>query len=1005
MIRRTFVIATVFVFLPLVVFSQATITVMNSNPSGPGSLTQAYLDIDPGGTINFDPSVTGQMPLNEEVLKDVTIVGNDPSNSIRSGLGVTGSKVVIRNIFVQGGVIVKNSGDLLVENGGLSCNYTCQTAVLSNSKLTLKNTTFYRAESLIDDIQVSGNSTLIVDGSRLWNNISNYRPPRGIIDITSGTVEIKNNSVIGHTISNRGGELFISDSFLYEDGVCRSCGGINQTAGSFEVDRSELSDSGAYGFTISGGTGKVSNSRLFWPLCLPGNSTEIEISSSYINYLNIENCTTLNLHSNIIDQSNWTNADLQDLVDNYFNIVEEESFPGSMDALVIYNHAERIWEIDEASPAIDQGDCSLNTSTLDYNGNPRLVDTYLDNAPGGDGCDIGPWEAQSVTAPDTLIVTTDTRFINGSLEWVLEHIADGGTVLFDPSVSNKDIFLIQAVNRDVIIDGQNQDITIRAGGGVGVDGADVTMKNLRYFHTNFGQARLGVGNQGHLRMEDLVIDCLHGCLDVDNANLSLTNVQATITEDEWFVTARNQAEVTIDSTEIQQLDTSVFEKSIEMNDSDLFIINDSKVNGWVQSYNGTTIISNSWIGGGGTTAFYGFRQSGGDFTVSNSFINGIRFGLRVNEGTGLVSNSAVTSGKDGFSCGGGSVDIYNSTLTTQDPSTWKGLTVTDPCVVNLYSSLALETESSSISQGGIDNAFNLIVDTDLTPYIDPLLVTDANYGYLIRPSISSPLIDQGDCALTAVTIDLLGEARPFDEPSILNAPGGDGCDIGAIEGQGVAAEILVDLKIILSGAWTGTEMRTELNDANLIPLDQPYSDVPSVSVSQTFMDAHPEIVDWIWIELRTGLHTASSLFKQAAFVTSDGAVIGVDGQTSVSLNASPGPYHIVIGHRNHLPVITANPASLSAASAVVIDLMNDPALVYSTGGNALKDLGGSSYGLWGGDGNADGDVTAFDFIQSWLPQNGTNGYLSGDFDLGGAVTAFDFLQVWLVSNGQASQVP
>jgi hypothetical protein len=45
--------------------------------------------------------------------------------------------------------------------------------------------------------------------------------------------------------------------------------------------------------------------------------------------------------------------------------------------------------------------------------------------------------------------------------------------------------------------------------------------------------------------------------------------------------------------------------------------------------------------------------------------------------------------------------------------------------------------------------------------------------------MGSPAIDKGQCG--APTTDQRGKLRPFDNPTIGNAVGGDGCDIGAFE--------------------------------------------------------------------------------------------------------------------------------------------------------------------------------------------------------------------------------
>ena len=76
------------------------------------------------------------------------------------------------------------------------------------------------------------------------------------------------------------------------------------------------------------------------------------------------------------------------------------------------------------------------------------------------------------------------------------------------------------------------------------------------------------------------------------------------------------------------------------------------------------------------------------------------------------------------------------------------------------------------------------------------------------------------------------------------------------------------------------------------------------------------------------------------------------------------------------------------------------------GNQALIELDDGVYAMRGGDGDQNQAVTAFDFLNVWLPNNGSApGYLQSDFNLDGQTTAFDFIQVWLPSNGSVSQVP
>lgn len=73
----------------------------------------------------------------------------------------------------------------------------------------------------------------------------------------------------------------------------------------------------------------------------------------------------------------------------------------------------------------------------------------------------------------------------------------------------------------------------------------------------------------------------------------------------------------------------------------------------------------------------------------------------------------------------------------------------------------------------------------------------------------------------------------------------------------------------------------------------------------------------------------------------------------------------------------------------------------------MKSLGDGNYGMFGSDGNADGQSTGLDFI-AWLAATtaGATGYLPSDYNMDGQVTGLDFI-VWLANTtaGAASQVP
>ncbi len=200
-------------------------------------------------------------------------------------------------------------------------------------------------------------------------------------------------------------------------------------------------------------------------------------------------------------------------------------------------------------------------------------------------------------------------------------------------------------------------------------------------------------------------------------------------------------------------------------------------------------------------------------------------------------------------------------------------------------------------------------------------------------------------------------------------------------------------------------LRMNLTLDAVLPLSQPFGDAPfpyqydgDESVPGTLAD----ITDWVLVQLRTSPAVEDIITQRPAFIK-NGFTADMD-QTSPL--AFPGlayrPYYVVIYHRNHLPVMSKQPVSLGADVASY-DFTTGQDQAYGT--NPLWELESGIYGMYGGDGNSDGTVSAMDMLQVWLPENGSVGYLAGDFNLNGSVSAFDVLLVWLAGNGLATQVP
>ncbi|MEZ4686237.1 MAG: hypothetical protein R3B47_09270 [Bacteroidia bacterium] len=124
-------------------------------------------------------------------------------------------------------------------------------------------------------------------------------------------------------------------------------------------------------------------------------------------------------------------------------------------------------------------------------------------------------------------------------------------------------------------------------------------------------------------------------------------------------------------------------------------------------------------------------------------------------------------------------------------------------------------------------------------------------------------------------------------------------------------------------------MRTLLNQANLIPGQEPYTGLGYTFVGgggeQMTLAAtqNPDIVDWILVEFRDQNRPDSVIYSRAGLLLKDGSIVDVDGQSGIEVPlTATTPYYVAIIHRNHLGVMTANPI----APLAVIDF-SDPQLV------------------------------------------------------------------------------
>jgi len=256
----------------------------------------------------------------------------------------------------------------------------------------------------------------------------------------------------------------------------------------------------------------------------------------------------------------------------------------------------------------------------------------------------------------------------------------------------------------------------------------------------------------------------------------------------------------------------------------------------------------------------------------------------------------------------------------------------------------------------------------------------------------------------------------FDSPGLysvqLYAANAAGSDI-ELKTNYIDVQVLdfyIGLKIILQGPFNGTDMNPGLAGLSDFPLSQPYNISPwNYAGTESIAVIPTGVVDWILIELRDAAEVASAtestrIAMQAAFVMSDGTILSIDGVSPPQFNnlTIQHSLFVVVWHRNHLPVLSANPLVKTG------DTYN---FDFSTGMNkafgfeAQKFLATGVYGMIGGDANANGTIDGLDKDPAWNDEAGKTGYLLTDLNMDGQSSNQDKNDIWISEQGKTSQLP
>ncbi len=228
----------------------------------------------------------------------------------------------------------------------------------------------------------------------------------------------------------------------------------------------------------------------------------------------------------------------------------------------------------------------------------------------------------------------------------------------------------------------------------------------------------------------------------------------------------------------------------------------------------------------------------------------------------------------------------------------------------------------------------------------------------------------------------------------------------------ITLDLDVDVTAFLEGPFDGTEMQSRLNEVGIIPLNQPYNIAPWNYGGSESVAAIPNanVVDWVLIELRDAPDAASALpgtvvERHAAFVLKDGTIVGMDGVSTLACTTTgfTNDLFVVIYHRNHLAVMSAN-ALTQTAGVYTYNFTTTANQAYGNSAAGQKEIATGIWGMYGGDANGDGNTGVADKT-IWGSDVGTNGYKATDFDLSSQVNNPDKNDIWVGNVGAVSQVP
>ena len=189
------------------------------------------------------------------------------------------------------------------------------------------------------------------------------------------------------------------------------------------------------------------------------------------------------------------------------------------------------------------------------------------------------------------------------------------------------------------------------------------------------------------------------------------------------------------------------------------------------------------------------------------------------------------------------------------------------------------------------------------------------------------------------------------------------------------------IKVQLEGAMTRN---------TTLPTLQPYNTIPwAYDGTESNANIPLDAVDWVLVEARDAADNNIIVAQTAGLLLDNGHIVDADLTEGITLNIVAGTaYYIVVRHRNHLDVMSANTVTLPNANFDYYDFT--ASMTQAMGNNQMATMANGTYAMAAGDFSGNGLITTVDFNTYTFQASAVNGYYTNDCDFDSHVTIADF---------------